>query len=186
MILFLAFWQLMALLLLRHALSITDDGDGEGDDDASTFFSVSIFAKLICIYLTITIFRIKVILNSSLMQLFLLRAVGFLLPCYIMIWAISILQRRRQRQASASKPNKKEPRNSRSDPLSYLFMKFFNFSGTGGCGSGSSSVCYCRASGTKQRSPCRLSCTRNRFTGDSSPRTRLNFMLGGLLLGMFV
>ncbi|KAL0364012.1 UNVERIFIED_CONTAM: hypothetical protein Sangu_0498800 [Sesamum angustifolium] len=60
---------LMALLLLRHALSITDDGDGEGEEDASTFFS-----------------------------LFLLRAVGFLLPCYIMIWAISILQRRRQRQ----------------------------------------------------------------------------------------
>lgn len=31
-------------------------------------------------------------------QLFLLRAAGFLLPCYIMAWAISILQRRRQRQ----------------------------------------------------------------------------------------
>lgn len=62
---------LMALLLLRHALSITDDGDGE--DDASTFFS-----------------------------LFLLRVVGFLLPCYIMIWAISILQRRRQRQEAAA------------------------------------------------------------------------------------
>ena len=64
---------LMALLLLRHALSITDDGDSEGDDDASTFLS-----------------------------LFLLRAVGFLLPCYIMIWAISILQRRRQRQEAAA------------------------------------------------------------------------------------
>ena len=31
-------------------------------------------------------------------QLFLLRAAGFLLPCYIMAWAISMLQRRRQRQ----------------------------------------------------------------------------------------
>ena len=31
-------------------------------------------------------------------QLFLLRAAGFLLPFYIMAWAISILQRRRQRQ----------------------------------------------------------------------------------------
>ncbi|KAL6562516.1 hypothetical protein OROGR_003523 [Orobanche gracilis] len=60
---------LMALLLLRHTLSITDDGEGDGDDDASAFLS-----------------------------LFLLRAVSFLLPCYIMIWAISILQRRRQRQ----------------------------------------------------------------------------------------
>ncbi|PWA88269.1 RING/FYVE/PHD zinc finger superfamily protein [Artemisia annua] len=57
---------LMALLLLRHALTI---GDGDDDDDASAFFA-----------------------------LFLLRAAGFLLPCYIMAWAISILQRRRQAQ----------------------------------------------------------------------------------------
>ncbi|XP_058744464.1 uncharacterized protein LOC131617102 [Vicia villosa] len=61
---------LMALLLLRHALSVTD---ADADDDPSTFFS-----------------------------LFLLRAAGFLLPCYIMAWAISILQRRRQRQEAAA------------------------------------------------------------------------------------
>lgn len=62
---------LMALLLLRHAMTVTDGGDEE--DDLSTFFS-----------------------------LFLLRAAGFLLPCYIMAWAISILQRRRQRQEAAA------------------------------------------------------------------------------------
>ncbi|KAK7400918.1 hypothetical protein VNO78_12227 [Psophocarpus tetragonolobus] len=61
---------LMALLLLRHALSVTDT---DAEDDPSTFFS-----------------------------LFLLRAAGFLLPCYIMAWAISILQRRRQRQEAAA------------------------------------------------------------------------------------
>ncbi|OMO82440.1 Zinc finger, RING-CH-type [Corchorus olitorius] len=61
---------LMALLLLRHALTVPDS---DGDDDVSTFFS-----------------------------LFLLRAAGFLLPCYIMAWAISILQRRRQRQEAAA------------------------------------------------------------------------------------
>ncbi|KAG4170889.1 hypothetical protein ERO13_A12G177600v2 [Gossypium hirsutum] len=61
---------LMALLLLRHALYLTA---GDGDDDASAFFS-----------------------------LFMLRAAGFLLPCYIMAWAISILQRRRQRQEAAA------------------------------------------------------------------------------------
>ncbi|KAJ4824206.1 hypothetical protein Tsubulata_013062 [Turnera subulata] len=61
---------LMALLLLRHAMSLAN---ADGDDDASTFFS-----------------------------LFLLRAAGFLLPCYIMAWAISILQRRRQRQEAAA------------------------------------------------------------------------------------
>ncbi|KAJ9163607.1 hypothetical protein P3X46_023257 [Hevea brasiliensis] len=60
---------LMALLLLRHAMSLT----GDGDEDASAFFS-----------------------------LFLIRAAGFLLPCYIMAWAISILQRRRQRQEAAA------------------------------------------------------------------------------------
>ncbi|KAK4752926.1 hypothetical protein SAY87_021724 [Trapa incisa] len=35
-------------------------------------------------------------------SLFLLRAAGFLLPCYIMAWAISIIQRRRQRQEAAA------------------------------------------------------------------------------------
>ncbi|KAM0829238.1 hypothetical protein ACQ4PT_067011 [Festuca glaucescens] len=61
---------LMALLLLRHALSISDN---EGDDDASTMFS-----------------------------LFLLRAAGFLLPCYIMAWIFSILHRRRQREEASA------------------------------------------------------------------------------------
>ncbi|GJZ20325.1 zinc finger, RING-CH-type, zinc finger, RING/FYVE/PHD-type containing protein [Tanacetum coccineum] len=63
---------LMALLLLRHASSVPDS-DGDGDEDASTFLT-----------------------------LFLLRIAGFLLPCYIMVWAISILQRRRQRQEAAA------------------------------------------------------------------------------------
>ncbi|KAL9262387.1 putative E3 ubiquitin ligase SUD1 [Drosera capensis] len=61
---------LMALLLLRHALALTDP---DGDDDVSAFFSI-----------------------------FLLRAAGFLLPCYIMAWAISILQRRRRSQEEAA------------------------------------------------------------------------------------
>lgn len=33
-----ASWQLLALLLLRHALYLTN---GDGEDDAYTFFSVS-------------------------------------------------------------------------------------------------------------------------------------------------
>eukprot|EP01018_Ginkgo_biloba_P027212 Gb_37740 [translate_table: standard] len=60
---------LMALLLLRHALAITNAG---GDEDASTFFT-----------------------------LFLLRAAGFLLPCYIMARAMNVIQCRRQRQEAA-------------------------------------------------------------------------------------
>ncbi|KAK1413753.1 hypothetical protein QVD17_35533 [Tagetes erecta] len=61
---------LMALLLLRHAVTVPES---EGDEDVSTFLT-----------------------------LFLLRVAGFLLPCYIMAWAISILQRRRQRQEAAA------------------------------------------------------------------------------------
>lgn len=61
---------LMALLLLRHAVTVTD---ADEDSDESNFFT-----------------------------LFLLRATGFLLPCYIMAWAISIMQRRRERQEAAA------------------------------------------------------------------------------------
>ncbi|URE32232.1 Zinc finger C3HC4 type [Musa troglodytarum] len=65
---------LMTILLLRHALIITNyDGDDDYDDDASTYISF-----------------------------FLLRIVGILFPCYIMVWIISILQQWRQRQEAAA------------------------------------------------------------------------------------
>ncbi|XP_022885187.1 uncharacterized protein LOC111401611 [Olea europaea var. sylvestris] len=63
---------LMALLLLRHTLTI---GNGDSDNDDDDIFAFSII---------------------------LLRVMGFLLPCYIAAWAISILQRRRQRQEVAA------------------------------------------------------------------------------------
>ncbi|KAL0721235.1 hypothetical protein Bca4012_035834 [Brassica carinata] len=65
---------LMALLLLRHAMNLSNNNNSdEEEDDPSAFFF-----------------------------LFMLRAAAFLLPCYIMAWAISILQRRRQRQEAAA------------------------------------------------------------------------------------
>ncbi|WOL11548.1 hypothetical protein Cni_G20311 [Canna indica] len=70
-----AFCRSAALILLALLLlrhAMTVTND-DGDDDASTIFS-----------------------------LFLLRAAGFLLPCYIMAWALSILQRRRQSQEAAT------------------------------------------------------------------------------------
>ncbi|CAD5188975.1 unnamed protein product [Musa acuminata subsp. malaccensis] len=71
-----AFFRSAALILIILLLlrhSLTiTNADGD-DDDASTYFS-----------------------------LFLLRVAGFLLPCYIMAWAISILQHRRQRQEAAA------------------------------------------------------------------------------------
>ncbi|MQM21151.1 hypothetical protein Taro_054185 [Colocasia esculenta] len=90
---------LMALLLLRYALTITN---GEGEDDPSTFFSVSEIESLLLSWLDLFfVLCICFLPNNYLTQLFLLRAAGFLLPCYIMAWAISILQRRRQRQEAA-------------------------------------------------------------------------------------
>lgn len=71
-----AFCRSAALILMGLLLlrhALTIPDDDGGDDDASIYFS-----------------------------LFLLRAAGFLLPCYIMAWAISILQRRRQRQEAAA------------------------------------------------------------------------------------
>ncbi|XP_070016165.1 uncharacterized protein [Nicotiana sylvestris] len=59
-------------LLLLRHAFENVEGDAD-DDDVTTFFS-----------------------------LFLLRAAGFLLPCFIMAWGISILQRRRQRQQEAA------------------------------------------------------------------------------------
>ncbi|KAF3586157.1 hypothetical protein F2Q69_00026672 [Brassica cretica] len=71
-----AFFRISALilmtLLLRCALTIPDYADGEDED------------------------------TSSILSLFLLRAATFLLPCYIMASAISILHRRRQRQEAAA------------------------------------------------------------------------------------
>ncbi|GAA0153726.1 ubiquitin-protein ligase [Lithospermum erythrorhizon] len=71
-----AFCRSTALILLALLLlrqTLVIGNDDKDDDDISTFFS-----------------------------LFLLRAFGFLLPCYIMAWALSLLQQRRQRQEAAT------------------------------------------------------------------------------------
>ncbi|KAK1435809.1 hypothetical protein QVD17_01578 [Tagetes erecta] len=60
---------LILMALLLLRHSFTIGDDDSDDDDPSIFFA-----------------------------LFLLRAAGFLLPCYIMVWVISILQRRREAQ----------------------------------------------------------------------------------------
>jgi len=62
---------LLALLLFRHALD-TDSGTEDEEDEVSTFFSI-----------------------------FFIRALGFLLPFYLMGWAFSVLQLRREREEEA-------------------------------------------------------------------------------------
>lgn len=93
----------MALLLLRHAVTV-NEADEDGDE--SNVFTVSRvwisciwvlgFSILLCLVLYLSLYWLHTL--SDAVQLFLLRATGFLLPCYIMAWAISIMQRRRQRQ----------------------------------------------------------------------------------------
>lgn len=69
----------MALLLLRHALSITDDGgDTEGDDDATTFFSVSGYQQL-----TFCVTRIYSM--RLLMELHILVAVVLAPSCWVSV-----------------------------------------------------------------------------------------------------
>lgn len=106
----------MALLLLRHALTITSD-DGEDEDDPSNILSVSL---VFFSYLHVSSTNTKTKNNqpSVLFQLVLLRAAGFLLPCYIMAWAISILQHRRQRQVSIRTTHKVLSR----QPVFYFFV----------------------------------------------------------------
>lgn len=108
--------QLMALLLLRHALAMAAAGANGGD--TSTFFTVSVYfilnevmsgvfsaVAIYCPYATfLTYSNCWMLLASNIvslvghLQLFLLRVAGFMLPCYIMARAMNILQRRRQRQ----------------------------------------------------------------------------------------
>ncbi|KAK8659275.1 hypothetical protein V6N13_029481 [Hibiscus sabdariffa] len=70
-----AFCRSAALILMALLLlrHALNVPDADSDDDVSTVFTI-----------------------------FLIRAGVFLLPCYIMAWAISILQRRRQRQEAAA------------------------------------------------------------------------------------
>lgn len=63
----------LILMVLLLLRHVLTIGNGADDDDAFAFFS-----------------------------LFLLRAAGFLLPCYIMAWVISMLQRRRRAQEAAA------------------------------------------------------------------------------------
>ena len=81
--------QLMALLLLKHAVLVND---GEGEDDASAVF-------VVCgiILWVVLVFHLFICLLSF-KQVFLLRAASFVLPCYIMAWVIGILQRLRESQ----------------------------------------------------------------------------------------
>lgn len=60
------------------------------------------FCSISWLYLifSLKMFTWNILILVRCLQLFLLRAAGFLLPFYIMAWAISILQRRRQRQVS--------------------------------------------------------------------------------------
>nr|CAD1826439.1 unnamed protein product [Ananas comosus var. bracteatus] len=84
--------------------------EAEYDDYAATNASGAAFCRSAAlIFIALLLLRHALVFTSGdeeddvsvIFSLFLLRVAGFLLPCYIMAWVISILQRRRQRQEAA-------------------------------------------------------------------------------------
>ncbi|CAA7027785.1 unnamed protein product [Microthlaspi erraticum] len=90
----------------RHFLEADYDAYSESNSSGAAFCRS---AALILMALLLLRDALNLTTNSddeddptAFFSLFLLRAAGFLLPCYIMAWAIGILQRRRQRQEAAA------------------------------------------------------------------------------------
>ncbi|KAL5206815.1 hypothetical protein ABZP36_035024 [Zizania latifolia] len=84
--------------------------EAEYDDYSATNASTAAFCRSAALILmTLLLWRHALTLTdeddddtSAMFSLFLLRAAGFLLPFYIMAWAVNILQHRRQRQEEAA------------------------------------------------------------------------------------
>ncbi|VFQ76493.1 unnamed protein product [Cuscuta campestris] len=99
--------RLLAMVAAEHHIL-----DADYDDYADSSASGAAFCRSVA-FLLMALLLLKHALNigngegddddvSAIFSLFLLRAAAFLIPCYIMAWFISILQRRRQRQESAA------------------------------------------------------------------------------------
>uniref|UniRef100_A0ACD5YT99 Uncharacterized protein n=1 Tax=Avena sativa TaxID=4498 RepID=A0ACD5YT99_AVESA len=94
--------RILAMAAAQHRLLEDEYDEYTATNNNAAAFCRSIFLILMALLLlrhTITITSSDDEDDASaVFSLFLLRAAGFLLPCYIMAWAISIMQRQRQRQ----------------------------------------------------------------------------------------
>nr|CAB3447002.1 unnamed protein product [Digitaria exilis] len=94
--------RILAMAAAQHSLLEDEYDEYTATNNNAAAFCRSIFLILMALLLlrhTLTITNSDDEDDASaIFSLFLLRAAGFLLPCYIMAWAISIMQRQRQRQ----------------------------------------------------------------------------------------
>ncbi|XP_015689517.1 uncharacterized protein LOC102704395 isoform X3 [Oryza brachyantha] len=97
--------RILAMAAAQHRLLEDEYDEYTATNNNAAAFCRSIFLILMALLLlrhTLTITSSDDEDDASaIFSLFLLRAAGFLLPCYIMAWAISIMQRQRQRQEEA-------------------------------------------------------------------------------------
>ncbi|XP_066327714.1 uncharacterized protein [Miscanthus floridulus] len=97
--------RILAMAAAQHHLLEDEYDEYTATNNNAAAFCRSIFLILMALLLlrhTLTITNSDDEDDASaIFSLFLLRAAGFLLPCYIMAWAISIMQRQRQRQEEA-------------------------------------------------------------------------------------
>jgi len=97
--------RILAMAAAQHRLLEDEYDEYTATNNNAAAFCRSIFLILMALLLlrhTLTITNSDDEDDASaIFSLFLLRAAGFLLPCYIMAWAISIMQRQRQRQEEA-------------------------------------------------------------------------------------
>ncbi|XP_039057035.1 uncharacterized protein LOC120200207 [Hibiscus syriacus] len=97
--------RILAVAAERRLLEPGYDEYSNNDSSGTEFFRAATLTLLALLFLRHALYLTNGDTDDDVSQyisLFLLRAAGFLLPCYVVAWAISILQRlREQREAAA-------------------------------------------------------------------------------------
>ncbi|KAK8493213.1 hypothetical protein V6N13_021459 [Hibiscus sabdariffa] len=97
--------RILAVAAEHHLLELGYDEYSNNDSSGTEFFRAATLTLLALLFLRHALYLTSGDTDDDVSQyisLFLLRAAGFLLPCYIMAWAISVLQRRREQQEAAA------------------------------------------------------------------------------------
>ncbi|KAK8692960.1 hypothetical protein V6N13_070561 [Hibiscus sabdariffa] len=97
--------RIFAVAAEHHLLEPGYDEYSNNDSSGTEFFRAATLTLLALLFLRHALYLTSGETDDDVSQyisLFLLRAAGFLLPCYIVAWAISILQRRREQQEATA------------------------------------------------------------------------------------
>ncbi|GMI67392.1 hypothetical protein like AT3G47550 [Hibiscus trionum] len=98
-------YQRIIAVAERHILEPGYDEYSYSDSSGTEFFRAAALTVIALLFLRHALYLTSGETEDDVSQyisLSLLRAAGFLLPCYILAWAISILQRRREQQETAA------------------------------------------------------------------------------------